>query len=354
MGKGRMMTAPQSLSTNIIADLAALEQRSSEWNDLWNRCPGATSFQRPEWVLSWTQVFQPAPLFVVEVRCGKTLVGLAPLFLYHSGQVRILAPLAASISDYLDWLIDPSRRSEILYEIFEVLRSSGTLWDHLDLHDLPGTSPLLAFDLDSWDFERSEETVCPVLTLPPAAKAVEEILSAKPRHNLRTARRRTERLGNAQIEIADETTLHEFLTAMMKLHGSRWSDCGSSGMLADDRVQEFHRHAAPALLKRNILRLYGLRLNGDLIATLYALAERDTVYCYLQGFDPACSALSPGAQILAAVIDDAFRDGKSEVDFLRGRETYKYTWGARDQQTYRLCLRQRAFARHSISPRVAA
>jgi CelD/BcsL family acetyltransferase involved in cellulose biosynthesis len=79
-------------------------------------------------------------------------------------------------------------------------------------------------------------------------------------------------------------------------------------------------------------------LDDVLIATLYALVESDVVYCYLQGFDPAYKALSPGAQILAAVIDDAVREAKASVDFLRGREPYKYVWGAADRDTYRLCL----------------
>jgi len=347
-----MSTAP-ALSTRVITDLATLEQLLPEWNDLWNRCPGATSFLRPELVLDWTQSFQ-TKLFIVEVRCGQDLVGLAPLFLYRSGQEQVLAPLAASVSDYLEWLIEPARASEILKRVFAVLEETEVSWDRLDLTDLRPSSPLLKFEFEDWDCERSEETVCPVLALPAHAGSVEEILSAKPRHNLRTARRRTEKAGKAEVEIASEDTLDEFLAAMMHLHGARWTNCGAPGMLADDKVRDFHCRAAPALLKRGVLRLYGLRLNGHLIATLYALSERETVYCYLQGFDPTYSALSPGAQILAAVIDDCLRSRKQAVDFLRGRENYKYAWGAQDQQTYRLCVRHRTPVQRSVPPAVAA
>jgi CelD/BcsL family acetyltransferase involved in cellulose biosynthesis len=259
------------LSTAVITELEALEGLSGEWTDLWNRCPGATSFQRPEWVLSWTQAFRPKQLLAISVWANTTLVALAPLFLYRSGQEQILAPLAASVSDYLDWLIEPAFRSESLQQIFATLESADFPWTRLDVTDVPGNSPLLEFNFDGWQYEQSPETVCPVLTIPAGAKSITDILSAKPRHNLRTARRRTEKAGNAQIEIADVSTLHEFLTAMMRLHGLRWADCGASGMLSEERVQEFHRRAAPALLRRGVLRLYGLRLNGTFIATLYAL-----------------------------------------------------------------------------------
>lgn len=348
------MATPECLSTSVIRDLAALERISSEWNDLWDRCPGATSFQRPEWVLSWTQAFQPKELFVITVLRGELLVGIAPLFLYRSEHEQVLAPLAASVSDYLDWLMAPGSEAEILRHIFGVLESAAVPWDRLDLTDLPESSCLLRFDFEALDCERSEETVCPVLTLPAGVKSVEEILSAKPRHNLRTARHRTEKAGKAEIEVAREETLDEFLAAMMRLHGARWTTCGVPGVLADEPVQDFHRRAAPALLNRGVLRLYGLRLNGHLIAALYALSERETVYCYLQGFDPAYSALSPGAQILAAVIDDCLREEKKAIDFLRGREQYKYLWGARDQQTYRICLRRRAPVQRSLPPPLAA
>jgi CelD/BcsL family acetyltransferase involved in cellulose biosynthesis len=53
------------------------------------------------------------------------------------------------------------------------------------------------------------------------------------------------------------------------------------------------------------------------------------------------------------VIDDAIRDGKRSVDFLRGRESYKYAWGGRDQETYQLCLRLHASLRR-VPPTVAA
>src|SRR5690349_20678879 len=101
------MTTPEYLSTSVVRELSALEQMSSEWNDLWGRCPGATPFQRPEWVLSWTQAFQPKEIFVVTVLRGELLVGIAPLFLYRSEHEQVLAPVAASISDYIDWLIEP-------------------------------------------------------------------------------------------------------------------------------------------------------------------------------------------------------------------------------------------------------
>jgi CelD/BcsL family acetyltransferase involved in cellulose biosynthesis len=348
------MNAPEQWSTRVLTDFQTLQQLSPEWTELWGRCPGVTPFQRPEWLLSWTQAFRPRVLCVIEVRRAGALAGLAPLFLYGSGNERILAPLGAGVSDYLDWLIDPVENAAILERIFDGLRNSIPRWDRLELTDLPHSSYLLRVAFDDWDCERSIENACPVLSLPRTAKSVEEVLPSKQRHNLRTARRRIAEAGQVQVEIANRETLDELLAAMMRLHGARWEQCGTAGVLADHAVQEFNQFAGRALLERGILRLYGLRFNGQLIATLYALAEQEIVFCYLQGFDPAYRWFSPGAQILAAVIEDAMRGGKTAVDFLRGRETYKYAWGGRDQETFRLCVRGRERVQQPVAPAIAA
>lgn len=64
-------------------------------------------------------------------------------------------------------------------------------------------------------------------------------------------------------------------------------------------------------------------------------------YTYLGGFNPALEALSPGTVIIAHAIDEAIGEGRCAFDFLRGREAYKYAWGAADELTYRGLLQAR-------------
>jgi CelD/BcsL family acetyltransferase involved in cellulose biosynthesis len=99
------------------------------------------------------------------------------------------------------------------------------------------------------------------------------------------------------------------------------------------------------LLRQGLLRLHALRLDGAITATLHALADRPgiagrRVYFYLGGFDPRFAALSPGALLLAHAIEEAAREGAAGFDFLRGGETYKYRWGARDTQVLHRRLRR--------------
>ena len=66
-----------------------------------------------------------------------------------------------------------------------------------------------------------------------------------------------------------------------------WFARGKPGCLADPHVQAFHRDVAAAFARRDALALYGLHLDDRMIACLYGLEDRQTLYYYLGGFDPA-------------------------------------------------------------------
>ena len=323
------------LTTRVIRDCNSLRALRSEWTQLWERCPQLSSFQRPEWLLSWAEVFLPSRLCVVEVRRHRTMCGLAPMFCYERGGERVLAPLGAGITDYLDWLVQPEIAGEIIPKILECFANCDEPWDCLDMPDVRECSVLTKHG-QILSVPPVSHQVCPALQLPNEASELRALMSERQRKNLRTARNRTQRAGAAQIEIANERTLPEFLQALLHLHSTRWQQFGMPGVLSEECVQTFHERSAPELLRAGVLRLYGLRFEGDLIAVLHTLSDSDTIYCYLQGFDPKYSFFSPGMQVIAAVIEDAIREGKRTVDFLRGAEPYKYSWGAGDRLTCHL------------------
>lgn len=347
-----MMSPSSSLSTTVLRDVTSLQNLSPEWTALWETCEGSTPFQRPEWLVAWTEAFKPHRLHVVQVRHGHELVALAPMFAYDSRGEIVLAPLGAGITDYLDWLILPQYAPQAIGAILDTLGLSDQTCDRIDLPDLPPWSALIDHGR-RFNFQQAAQEICPVVELLSRAEECKAVIPDRQRKNLRTARNRTTRAGEASIEVADATKLPEFLEALFRLHTARWQGFGMPGVLSEVRIQDFHKRSAPGLLRAGLLHFYGLRFCGDLIAVLHTVWSRQTVYCYLQGFDPAYSFFSPGLQIIAAVMEDAIHAGKSAVDFLRGREAYKYSWGARDRRTTHLQLSRRELSQQSY-PRVAA
>jgi len=329
------------LSARVLRSVGEIWQISSEWHDLFHRCR-ATAFQSPDWLLPWIEVFSPQEMVFVEVRCANQLVAIAPLLIYGRDSERVLAFMGGGVSDYLDVLVDPNFESQAISEIIRVVLKAPEGWTVLDLTDLPSHSALLSIPF----LQRltREHDSCSLLHLPNTREGLLHLFSKRQRANLRNAHSRLARAGDSQFEIATKETLSAVLEDLFSLHSNRWSEQGESGVLNDERVRAFHRACAPALLQSRLLHLARLRLANRSIAVIYSLSFHETVYCYLQGFDPEFGFLSPGTQLMFSVMSDALTRGVQEFDFLRGQEAYKRHWRAENKPTFRVQLTRAALA----------
>jgi CelD/BcsL family acetyltransferase involved in cellulose biosynthesis len=106
-------------------------------------------------------------------------------------------------------------------------------------------------------------------------------------------------------------------------------------------VQDFHRTVARAFLAEGWLRLYVLQIGGRPAAAFYGFRVRDRAYAYIGGFDPEFAEASPGALVMRHAVEQAVREGCASFEFLRGREAYKYAWGAVDRPQFRRRLTRR-------------
>jgi CelD/BcsL family acetyltransferase involved in cellulose biosynthesis len=267
------MTGSGDLTVSVLRNPAEVERIAPEWRLLWERCPRATTFQRPEWIISWMHTFQPLDPLIVEVRQHHRLTGIAPFLIYEDGSRRILGLMGGGVSDYLDILVEDDSRPRVLSAILDFTNRSDWSWDTLNLTDLSAASPLLTLSQHSC-VKCGYHDVCTELSLPSNAEHIKEVIPAHKYDNLKNARSRLQRSGVASIELARQETLNEFLNALFELHENRWKEVGQSGVLADEKIQAFHRKTARQLLSRGILRFYGIRLDDRLIATLCSFFER--------------------------------------------------------------------------------
>lgn len=343
------------MQSEEIRTIGDLERLRPEWTDLWRRCHGATPFQSPAWMVPWWRHIGEGLLRTLAIRRGGALVGLAPFYVYtQENSSRDIFLLGIGTSDYLDILADPEHRDDVVSTAFAYLQDIRGEWDLCDFQQLRPESPLVSAPVpQGWSHEMSWHEVCPVLWLyNHADRGPREIETIGPPSipgrmidNVRYGHRRLSRMGDVTYEAASPDNLDEIFRALLDLHAARWSTKGESGVLWIAPVQMAHREALPELLTLGILRMYALRVDGHIAAVLYGLAdpaEGGRVYYYLSGFDPELEACSPGALIIAHAISEARQSGANAFDFLRGKEEYKYRWGAVDTFTYRRRLRHTA------------
>jgi CelD/BcsL family acetyltransferase involved in cellulose biosynthesis len=332
------MTA--ALTLDNVEDVASAGGLAPEWYELWRHAPNATPFQSPAWLLAWWRAFSPGELCIVCVRNGARLEGVVPLYVERTPHCERLLPLGISASDYVDVLIDRDTTEPVacalVRHVLESTRVSS--WEFPDL--APDATALRLPCPAGYDLFEAAADSCPVLFLPPGAERDCPVPMRK-LQDVRLARNRAARRGEVALCDGRQYPPAALLEEVFRLHAARWQRRGEPGVLADARVRRFHRDALPGLLGLGIVRLYGLHIDQRMVAAYYGFLHRARAYSYIAGFDPDYAFESPGTILLHHAISEAVREGAREFHFLRGREPYKYRWGAVDQWNRRRVFRRR-------------
>lgn len=324
------MSAP-AVSAAWITEERGLAALLPEWEALWREHPRSTPFQAPAWQYHYWRCFSTGRLAVLTLRIGSTLAGVIP---FCAG-TDVMWILAASVTDIQDALFDDRMQEAIA----TVLQRSLPRGVSLILEDLPDGSALLSLPAPpGWHDRKEPYASWPTLSFPAGAKALSDILPASALRNLRHAEHRAARCGGMSIEETRDDTLDAALDVLFELHRKRWERRNLPGALSTEEVRTFHRSAARGLLNAGILRLWLLRLGDKVAAAYYGFQHRGSAYYYLSGFDPAESYANPGTLVVGHAIAVALAEGTRTFNFLRGREAYKYRWGAADTVAWRRTL----------------
>lgn len=339
-----MLTSTRGSGLALQRERCTLDQLVPDWSALWQRSPDASVFQSPEWLVPWWRAFGQGALWLLTARSRGRLAALIPLYcsVEFDGH-REVRLLGSGNSDHLGGLIEPRLRP-VAAALWQWLEDHSAEWDQVDLRQLDRESPLLEAPRSRrWTAELTSDVPCPTLPLP---TDVEQLAAAAPKQwqKFRYYQRRLAREGKCVVTRADRNNLSEHFDALIALHKSRWRSRGEPGVLDDARVLQFLREAAAAQLTANRLRLYTLWFDNRPASVYLGFVAHGRACYYLGGFDPALAHLNVGTIIVGRAIEAALQEGCTEFDFLRGREEYKYHWGAADRPAGRNRLRYRRAA----------
>lgn len=330
-----------------IGDRARLHALAPPWAALCDRARGCSPFARPEWLLPWLEIFGGGcRLRVLAVEDAGELVALLPATELAGPRGPALGLMGGDLGDHHDApvddaagaaarlavaaaLADGAARGSWATVTFDRLREDG--W----LRTLAGALP------GDWAgrHEAEDDPPCPTLVAPPDADDLADVLPDGFAYRVGRAMRKAERAGGLELRAAatggEALSLFDALSAF---HAARWRSRGQSGVLAHPDVQRFHQQVIPAMQRAGVLRLFGLTLGGGLAGVVYGLRAHGRFSFYLSGFDLARDEASPGTLAVAGAIQHELRAGVRVFDFLRGREPYKYRFGARDAACYTVRL----------------
>lgn len=322
------------MQTKTHADPHVFVDLREEWHALAAKDPSATVFHLPEYLGIWWQEFGSAKhceLRALELRDEDgSLCGIAALALYEDGVVRFVGD--PDVTDYLGPISCPDDRQAVASEVFAEARGlAGNAV--IELHCLASDSGWPeAFVQAAKDagaaMTMSEQDACPRVSLEGGWDGYLARLSGKLRHEIRRKDRRLREAGDVLARVATADTIDADLETFLEFARQR-----------GDEKTEFFQHEArasffsalgAAFLNHGLLRVVVLELGGAPVAVDVGFARAGTWALYNMSYDPSRSELAPGMVLVGETIRLAAEEGRHMFDFLRGREPYKYRFGASD------------------------
>ncbi len=334
----------------------------TEWNDLLAESITHVPFLRFEYLQTWwstlgggewgsaempvphVAVQHAAPLpCIVTARQNGRLVGIAPLFhAVHENRNSLLLLGSIEISDYLDLIVRPVELEPFLAGLLPFLASPALPdWDALDLYNILDSSPTIpalekiASTL-GWKLTTEKLRHCPYIPLPGDYQAYLAGIDKKQRHEIRRKVRRLEESGVPQRwyflddPAALDAAVQDFL-ALMAL------DPDKAAFLTPPMRTQMQA-AMRCAFENGCLKLAFLEIDSKKVAAYLNFDYLDRLWVYNSGIDWTYNEFSPGWVLLARLLQWANENKRTELDFMRGDEAYKYRFGAIDRFVLRATL----------------
>jgi CelD/BcsL family acetyltransferase involved in cellulose biosynthesis len=320
----------------VISSAEKFEQLGREWNTLLARSTTNEIFLTWQWQSTWWAAYHPGDLWVFTARDEDgQLIGIAPWFIEQpSGILRTIG--CVDVTDYLDVLVVPEHREAFLSAAVDALASCRSSYTRISLCNIPDTSPTLQtlpriFQDRGFSVEIEPQEVCPIIMLPGTFEDYLAWLDKKQRHECRRKLRRAEEAGGVEwYVVGSQHDLNAEIDRFIDLMAASHPD--KAKFLEDPQHVAFFRAMIPKMAHCGWLQLIFLTVEGQPAAAYLNFDYGGRVLVYNSGLMPnTFSALSPGIVLLLHNIEYAISLGRTEFDFLRGNEDYKYRMGGQDR-----------------------
>ena len=313
--------------------------------DIWNQTLFSSDQNNPflthEWLSTWWECFSQGSsleVLLFKEEAGNVL-GMAP-FMVQETILRFIA--SQEVSDYCDVVAGKGREQKLYESLWDYFGMIPPEIEKIDLMNIRSPSPML--DLSprlvseyGYSISCTEFEVAPLLELPNSYQDYLEGLSKKKRHELRRKLRRMGSLEGIRVEKITETQdLRSWVDRFIALH-KQGSHSKAQFWEEPNMVKFFHQMAHQFSLRKWI-ELNVCSYKDKILAVLISFDYSDRVYFYNVAFDRDFAWYSPGIYLFNHCIQEAISNEKKVADFLRGREEYKYYFGAEDSKIFRLVL----------------
>jgi CelD/BcsL family acetyltransferase involved in cellulose biosynthesis len=305
-----------------LLDVTELNGWATQWDRLVDSSPLPSPFLRSWWL---TGAGGPGRHFLLVVDGARLLGGLALEERHPMLSVRMMAD-GSLCPDHLDLLAAPGNEVAVVGVLRDWLCRPGDRL--LDLKGIRAGSRLI--EALPGRVRREPMAVAPFAPLPDSPEAYRATLPSQFRRNLRVSAKRLATEGMTHQTIRGRAVLQR-LDTLRELHRSQWGSRSSFLPVFDRFAAGFAGGCAA-----DEVVVHELGSDDLVVATVTAFEVAGRVSLYQSARRTDRRWRDATTVLLGAIIDDACARGFSEVDFLRGDESYKGRFAPNHREMFRL------------------
>lgn len=344
--RGVKAVSPEPLRCDVVRSRAALERLTREWTELYRRSATPNPFAHPAWVTAWLDHYSgEEELYVVTLRSGSRLVGLAPFCRSRavSGGIGLRLAGAApreKLTEIPEILIagHPARKVlRVLVRFLLVDRVADWDWAELKLGPRQGwfESDWLPREAEARGarFTQTSSAAFVVVDLPADWS---EFRSGLKRNVKEAIRRSANRLACVEdwdlVEPAGKAELEAALDSLVRLHALRSAVTDKERhpqYLASESEESFLRRASGRMFDAGAATLPRLRIGGEDAATRLVLRGNRSLFFSVSGLDPRFWDYGPGTMLMRETLRAAVARGDTSANLSMHPDESKLRWSER-------------------------
>lgn len=300
-----------------------------DWDAVYAADRHATVFVSWAWLRGWFEVM-PYDWCVLVARRrdnSSSPVAFFPLRVDIPGYRLQMA--GNPCADYTGFVCLPEYQEDAIKSLAAFVQRRLP-WDAFYMRDV--FDPRLDYLLDcfhhgSFSVREREGISCPYIPLPDTwEQYLENFLGPRTRKNVRRCMRRIQEDGELRITEVQEDNLHDQIDTFLELYQRRW------GPQPEHTLNRF-RAVFQRCFENNYLWLNVMWAHNTPISADASFVDRQkmVVYAYTGGWDDRFADLSPGVMLTMYGIQRAIENGFQVYDFMRGSESYKFSFGSEER-----------------------
>lgn len=322
------------MKTRAIHDLSALDALQDRWRYVYMSDTNATVFQSWGWLRGWLGATEdPWTVLVVEREAEPRPVGFFAFYTKASNS-RIWGLEDAEVhlagdplTDYSGILCLAEYEKPVVSALGDYI-SANLRSCRFMLREIADPRLLKMvgdFDRRRHSVQEKRRTPCPRVELPDSWERF--LGSSIPSGFAKTLKRKLTKSARMGCVVTDgnDAVIDDHIETFLDMYEARW------GTLGPARRRQF-QVTLISCHHEGVLETKMLMYEQRTVAIQVCLLdERNRVYhFYNGGRHPGYDHLSPGVVLHGHCIREAIEKGFVVYDFLRGAESYKYSYGARD------------------------